>query len=128
MSPVLSKKLLKEIERGIRAGKCLTLIPRKTGSVLVIDNDEFLTPQESQEFLKSLGKPTPGDVLERFIWEFANGSVKDFAKKIGYHPNRISALKNSRKGISIRLFRRIVEKYRLPEKERHFWAKRLLDV
>jgi plasmid maintenance system antidote protein VapI len=56
---------------------------------------QFLTPEESEAFLKTLAQPTPGDWLERFIWEFSNGSVKDFAAKVDYHPNRISALKST---------------------------------
>ena len=128
MSQVISAKSLKEIERGVGAGKCLTLIPRKNGSVHVVDNTQFLTPEETEAFLKTLPQPTPGDVLERFIWEFANGSVKAFAAKVGYHPNRISALKSTTKGISTRLVRRIIKVYKLSEKERAFWAKRLLNV
>ena len=52
-----------------------------------------------------------------FIWEFESGSVKDFAAKVGYHPNRISALKSATRGISPRLFRRMVEAYKLGKKE-----------
>ncbi len=89
---------------------------------------QFLTPEESEAFLNTLAQPTPGDFLERFIWEFADGSVKKFAAKVDYHPNRISALKSTTQGISTRLFRRIIKAYRLSEKERAFWAKRLLNV
>lgn len=128
MSQVLSAKSIKKIERGIRAGKCLTLIPGQKGSVQVIDNSEFLTPEESAKLLNSIAQPTPGDVLERFIWEYANGSVKKFAAKVGYHPNRISALKSTTQGISTRLLQRIIKSYHLSEKERAFWAKRLLNV
>jgi plasmid maintenance system antidote protein VapI len=128
MSQALSTKSLKEIERGIGAGKCLTIIPGKNGSVHVVDNTLFLTPEESEVFLKTLPKPTPGDALERFIWEYANGSVKAFAAKVDYHPNRISALKSTTKGISARLVRRIIKAYKLSEKERAFWAKRWLNV
>jgi plasmid maintenance system antidote protein VapI len=128
MSQVLSAKSLKEIERGIGAGKCLTLIPRKNGSVHVVDNSEFLTPEETEAFMKTLPRPTPGDVLERFIWEFADGSVKKFAAKAGYHPNRISVLKASTKGLSMRLVRRIVKAYKLSEQEQAFWVKRFLNV
>lgn len=53
------------------------------------DKYQFLTPKESEEFIKTLAQPTPGDILERFIWEYANGSVREFAAKVGYHPNRI---------------------------------------
>ena len=66
--------------------------------------------------------------MDVFIWEFASGSVKDFAAKIGYHPNRISALKSSVRGMSPRLFRRMVEAYELGKKEREFWGKRLLGI
>ena len=92
------------------------------------DKYQFLTSEESAEFIKTLPQPTTGDFLERFIWEFANGSVKTFAAKVGYHPNRISALKSSTKGISTRLVRRIIKAYKLSEKERDFWGKRLLNV
>ncbi|MGW8256785.1 MAG: hypothetical protein ACWGMZ_04800 [Thermoguttaceae bacterium] len=128
MAQVLSTKSIKEIERGILAGKCLTIIPGKKGSLHVVDNTQFLTPEETEEFLKKLPQPTTGDALERFIWEFADGSVKKFALKVGYHPNRISALKSSDKGISTRLVRRIIKAYKLSEQERTFWTKRLLNV
>ena len=128
MATVISARSLKTIEKGIRAGKCLTLIPSKNGSIHVLESSEFLSPKESEEFLKTLPQPTPGDWLERFIWEFADGSVKKFAAKVGYHPNRISVLKSSTKGISARLVRRIIKSYKLSEKERAFWAKRLLNV
>lgn len=128
MASVISAKSLKAIERGIRAGKCLTLIPNRRGNIHVLESSEFLSPEESEAFLKTLAQPTSGDWLERFIWEFANGSVKIFAAKVGYHPNRISALKSSTKGISARLLRRMIKSYRLSEKERAFWSKRLLDV
>jgi len=94
----------------------------------MMDEHQFLTPEESEAFLKTLAQPTSGDWLERFIWEFANGSVKTFAAKVGYHPNRISSLKSTTKGISARLVRRIIKACRLSEKERAFWAKRLLIV
>jgi len=119
---------LKAIEKGIREGKSLTLIPDNRGSVKVLESSEFLTAEESAAFLKTLAQPTPGDWLERLIWEFANGSIKKFAAKVEYHPNRISALKSTTQGISTRLFRRIIKAYRLSEKERTFWAKRLLNV
>jgi plasmid maintenance system antidote protein VapI len=71
---------------------------------------------------------TPGHCLDRFIWEFESGSVKDFAAKVGYHANRISALKSTTRGISPRLFRRMTEAYGLGKKERVFWGKRLLGI
>jgi len=92
------------------------------------DRHQFLAPEETEAFLNSLPQPTPGDVLERFIWEFADGSVKKFAAKVGYHPNRISVLKSSTKGLSMRLVRRIVKAYKLSEKEQAFWGKRWLNV
>jgi hypothetical protein len=49
--------------------------------------------------------------------------VKEFAAKVGYHPNRISALKSSIDGISARLVKRMMETYKLSEKERKLWAK-----
>jgi hypothetical protein len=128
MASVISAKSWKAIERAIRAGKCLTLIPNCHGSVQVLESSEFLSPEESAAFLKTLAQPTSGDWLERFIWEFADGSVKKFAVKVGYHPNRISVLKSTTEGISTRLFRRIIKAYKLSEKERAFWAKRLLNV
>ena len=128
MASVISAKSLKAIERGIQAGKCLTLIPNRRGTIHVLESSEFLSPEESEAFLKTLAQPTSGDWLERFIWEFANGSVKTFAAKVGYHPNRISALKSTTKGISTRLVRQIIKSYKLSEKERAFWAKRLLNV
>ena len=88
----------------------------------------LLTPKESDVLLSTLAQPTSGDWLERFIWEFADGSVKKFAAKVGYHPNRISVLKASTKGLSMRLVRRIVKAYKLSEKEQAFWVKRLLKV
>ena len=51
-----------------------------------------------------------------FIWEFEVGNVKKFAAKVGYHPNRISALKSATRGISTRLFRRMAEAYGLSKK------------
>ena|SRR3989304_1713244 len=128
MASIISTKSLKAIEKGIREGKSLTLIPDNRGSVKVLESSEFLTAEESAAFLKTLAQPTPGDWLERLIWEFANGSIKKFAAKVEYHPNRISALKSTTQGISTRLFRRIIKAYRLSEKERTFWAKRLLNV
>jgi plasmid maintenance system antidote protein VapI len=128
MATVISAKSLKAIERGIRAGKCLTLIPNRRGTIHVLESGEFLSPEESEAFLKTLAQPTSGDWLERFIWEFADGSVKAFAAKVGYHPNRISALKSATKGISARLVRCIIKAYKLSEKERAFWAKRWLNV
>ena len=91
-------------------------------------NSEFLSTEESEALLKNIAQPTPGTCLEQFIWEFESGTTKNFAKKVGYPPNRISALKSSRRGISMRLFQRMVKAYKLGEKERDFWAKRLLDI
>jgi plasmid maintenance system antidote protein VapI len=90
--------------------------------------EEFLTAEESEAFLQSLDQPTPGTYLDMFIWEFESGGVKLFAAKVGYHPNRISALKSATRGISPRLFRRMVEAYHLGKKEREFWGKRLLGI
>lgn len=128
MTSVLSAKSIKTIEKGMREGKCLTIIPGKNGAAHVVQNDEFLSAEESEELLKSFPKPTHGDCLERFIWEFEYGSTKKFAEKVGYHPNRISTLKSSTHGISTRLFRCMVAAYKLNEKERDFWAKWLLDI
>ncbi len=128
MATVISAKSLKTIEKGIRAGKCLTLIPNRRGSIDILESSEFLSPQESEAFLKTLAQPTTGDWLERFIWEFANGSVKKFAAKVGYHPNRISVLKSLTEGLSMRLIRLMIKAYRLSEKEQAFWVKRLLNV
>ena len=113
MSTVLSSKSIRAIERGIREGRCLTVIPNARGQAAVIESEEFLTAEESEAFLKSIGEPTPGTCLGMFIWEFECGSVKDFAAKVGYHPNRISALKSATHGISPRLFRRMAEAYKL---------------
>jgi hypothetical protein len=90
--------------------------------------EEFLTAEESEAFLHSLDQPTSGRYLDMFIWEFECGSVKEFAAKVGYHPNRVSALKSATHGISPRLFRRMVEAYSLGKKERDFWGKRLLGI
>jgi hypothetical protein len=128
MSTVLSSKSIRTIEKGIRAGRCLTVIPDYRGGVHVVESDEFLTPEESEEMLKSLAQPSPGTCLDMFIWEFESGSVKDFAAKVGYHPNRVSALKSATRGISPRLFRRMVEAYKLGKKQREFWGKRLLGI
>jgi len=91
-------------------------------------NREPLTTRASKALLRSITQPTPGTYLEQFIWEYGNGNTKVFAKKVGYHPNRISTLKSSPRGISTRLFRRMVEAYKLPKKEREFWAKGLLGI
>lgn len=66
----------------------------------VLDDYEFLTAKESKELLRSLPQPTPGTALDVFIWERECGSVERFAAKVGYHPNRISALKSAARGIS----------------------------
>ncbi|NQU20994.1 MAG: hypothetical protein HQ567_06890 [Candidatus Nealsonbacteria bacterium] len=128
MAGVLSAKSIKTIEKGILAGKCLTLIPDRRGSARVVESDEFLSPEESETLLQSVSQPTPGTYLEQFIWEFTDGSTKRFAEKVGYHPNRISTVKSAGGAISARLFRRIVEAYKLGKKERDFWGKRLLDI
>jgi hypothetical protein len=94
----------------------------------MVESSEFLSAEESEALICSLPKSTPGHCLERFIWEFESGSVKDFAAKVGYHPNRISALKSATRGMSPRLFRRMVEAYKLGKKEREFWGKRLLGI
>jgi len=128
MATVLSSKSIRAIEKGIRAGRCLTVIPDARGGARVVESDEFLTPEESERFLESLAQPTPGTYLDMFIWEFENGGVKDFAAKVGYHPNRISALKSATRDISSRLFRRMAEVYKLGKKEREFWGRRLLGL
>ena len=94
----------------------------------IVESDEFLTPEESAALLNSLAQPTPGTCLEQFIWEYADGNVKEFATKVGYHPNRISALKSASSGISIRLFRRMTEAYKLAKKEHEFWSRRLFGT
>ena len=128
MASVLSPQSIRAIERGIREGKCLTLIPDAKGSARVVQSEEFLSAAESVALLKSVAQPTPGTYLEQFIWEYEDGSTKAFAEKVGYHPNRISALKSSTCGISARLFRRMVEAYRLGKKDREFWAKGMLGI
>jgi hypothetical protein len=128
MATGLSSRSIRRIEKGIRAGRCLTLIPDSRGGARVVESDEFLTPEESESLLKSLAQPIPGTYLDTFIWEFESGSVKKFAAKVGYHPNRISALKSATSGISARLFRRMAEAYKLDKKERDFWGKRLLGI
>jgi plasmid maintenance system antidote protein VapI len=128
MSTILSSKSIRAIEKGIRAGRCLTVIPDRKGAAMVVESDEFLTAEESAAFLKSIAHPTPGTYLDMFIWERQSGSVKRFAAKVGYHPNRISALKSASDGISARLFRRMAEAYKLTKKEREFWGKRLLGI
>ena len=54
MASVISAKSLKAIERGIRAGKCLTLIPNRRGSIHILESGEYLSPEESEAFLKTL--------------------------------------------------------------------------
>ena len=63
-----------------------------------------------------------------FIWEHEYGNVKRFAAKVGYHPNRISALKSATRGISARLFHRMAEAYKLSKQDREFWGKQLLGL
>ena len=128
MASVLSTKSIREIEKAIRKGKCLTLIPNSRGSVQVLESSEFLSAEESEALVRSIPKSTPGHGLERFIWEFECGNVKRFAEKVGYHPNRISVLKSATRGISTRLFRHMTEAYRLTKRDREFWSKRLLGA
>jgi plasmid maintenance system antidote protein VapI len=106
----------------------MTIIPDSRGAAKVVESEEFLSAEESDELLRSLPQPTPGTALDVFVWEFESGSVKRFAAKVGYHPNRISALKSATRGISARLFRRMADAYKLPKKEHEFWGKRLLGV
>ncbi len=128
MATVLSSKSIRAIEKGIRAGRCMTVIPDRPGDPRVVESDEFLTPEESEAFVKGLPQPTPGTYLDMFIWEFADGNVMRFATKVGYHPNRISTLKSSTGPISSRLFHRIAEAYKLSKKDREFWARGLLGI
>jgi plasmid maintenance system antidote protein VapI len=128
MSTVLSTKSIRAIEKGIRAGRCLTVIPDCKGAARVVESEEFLTAEESEAFLKSIAQPTPGTYLDMFVWENECGSVKRFAAKVGYHPNRISALKSASRGISPRLFLRMADAYNLSKKDREFWGKRLLET
>jgi hypothetical protein len=128
MSTVLSSKSIRAIEKGILAGKCLSVFPDSRGSAVVVENEAFLSPEESESLLKGLVQPTPGTYLDMFIWEYEDGSVKIFAAKVGYHPNRISALKTSPQGISARLFRRMSEEYQLGKRESELWGKRLLGI
>jgi plasmid maintenance system antidote protein VapI len=128
MTAVLSSKSIRAIEKGIRAGRCLTVIPGRKGAARVVESDQFLTPEESAALLQRIARPTPGTCLEQFIWEYADGSVKEFAAKVGYHPNRISALKSASRGISTRLFRRVTEAFKLTKKEGDFWSRRLLGI
>jgi hypothetical protein len=78
--------------------------------------------------LKAITQPTPGTYLDMFLWEHEAGSVKGFAAKVGYHPNRISALKSASGPISARHFHRMADTYKLDKKQREFWAKRLLGI
>lgn len=103
-------------------------MPDADGTPRVVQSNEFLSARESQKLLERLAQPTPGISLERFIWEFEKGNTKQFAAKVEYHPNRISALKSSSRAISLRLFRRMAKAYNLSEKERDFWARQLLDI
>lgn len=128
MGSVLTARSIKAIEKGIREGKCLTVIPGRKGTARVVESSEFLSAEESEALLKSIPQMIPGECLERFIWEFENGSTKNFAEKTGYHPNRISVLESSSRAISMRLFRRITAAYQLSDKQRDFWAKRLLNI
>jgi hypothetical protein len=52
MSTVLSARSIRAIEKGIRAGRCLTVIPDRRGAARVVESDEFLTAEESEAFLK----------------------------------------------------------------------------
>ena len=52
MNQVLSGKSLKAIERGIRDGRCLTLVPDGKGGAHVVDSDLFLSPEESEALLQ----------------------------------------------------------------------------
>jgi hypothetical protein len=128
MATVLSSRSIRAIEKGIRAGRCLTVIPDAKGAARVVESDEFLTREESEALLANIAQPTPGSYLDMFIWEFADGSVKDFAAKVGYHPNRISSLKSNTNPISPRLFRCMIKAYKLGDKERDFWGKGLLGI
>jgi hypothetical protein len=128
MSTVLSSKSIRAIEKGILAGRCLSVFPDSHGSAIVVENDAFLSPEESETLLKRLAQPTPGTYLETFIWEFEEGMVKEFARKVGYHPNRITALKSATKRLSARLFQCMAEAYKLSAKDREFWGKRLLGI
>jgi hypothetical protein len=128
MSTVLSSRSIRAIEKGIMAGRCLTVIPDRNGAAKVVDNDEFLSAEETEKFLKNIAQPTPGTYLDMFIWELESGSVKRFADKVGYHPNRISTLKSSANPISARLFFRMAGVYKLGKKERDFWVRRLLGI
>ena len=128
MATVLSSKSLRALEKGIRAGHCMTVIPVAKGAARVVESGEFLSPEESEALLRSLAQPTPGISLDTFIWQYESGSVKKFAGKVGYHPNRISALKSATRGISARLFRRMAETYKLTKKDREFWGKQLLGI
>jgi hypothetical protein len=103
-------------------------MPNRKGTARVVESSEFLTPSESEAFLKAITQPTHGTYLEMFIWELECGSVKSFAAKVGYHPNRISVLKSSAHKMSARLFRRMAEAYKLGKKEREFWGRRLLGI
>jgi hypothetical protein len=128
MASVLSSRALQAIERGIRAGRCLTVMPNARGGACVVESDQFLSAEESKALLERIAQPTPGAYLDMFIWEFDEGSVKHFAAKVGYHQNRISALKRATRGISPRLFHRMTEAYKLGPKEREFWGKGLLGI
>jgi hypothetical protein len=128
MTAVLSTRSIRAIEKGIRAGRCMTIIPDSQGTARIFESDEFLTPAESEALLRSLPQPTPGTTLDTFIWEYECGNVKRFAAKVGYHPNRISVLKSATRAISARLFRRMAVAYKLTKKDRDFWGKRLLGT
>lgn len=128
MGEVLSQKSLRAIERGIRDGRCLTLIPDGKGGAHVVDSDLFLNLEESEAMLEGIAQPLPGTWLEQFIWQFEDGSVKVFAGKVGYHPNTVSTMKGRRRPLSARLFRRMAEAYRLDAAAREFWAKGLLGL
>ncbi len=92
------------------------------------DSYEFLTPEESDAFVRSLPHPTPGTALDMFIWEYEFGNVRRFAAKVGYDLNAISVLKSAAHPISPRLFRRMAAVYKLTKKDREFWGKHLLGI
>ena len=49
----------------------------------VLDEYEFLTPEESEALVRSLPQPTVGTYLDMFIWQFEYGETHAFCRQGG---------------------------------------------
>lgn len=124
---IINKHMVREIEDKIKKGIPITLIPIN-GDIEIEEGISFLTTEETDEFLGSLGPINIATYLDQLIWQYCDGSVKTFAKKLGYHPNTISRLKYSNKYISIKLFNNIIKIFNIDEKNKKYWSKNLLGI